>query len=204
MAYQINPQRKLREQLQHLVNSSAAYDRGHKSEAIRIATVIRVLVHDTASSTSLLSHLKAKGVLILSTITGRPDAAMKFFHGMGMAREHADGQRELIPSFDLPLTKTLIPADSWWTQTVFVLETGEVLTRKSIVLAAANQDGGAHVDLQLNAGYRALASDGAAGTYARDTGVGYVSASASDLHLVALRQMGYELLNSPDLVKLGA
>ena len=202
VAYRIDPRRKLSEQLQHLTNSCASYDSGHKSEAIRIATVVRVLLHDTISSTSLLSHLNAKGVLLLSTITGKPDPAMKYFHGMGMAREHSDGQRELIPSFALPL-RSSIPAESWWNETVFILETGEVLTRKSIVLAAANQDGGAHVDLNVNARYRALATDGAAGTYMRDSGAGYVSASAIDAHLVALRQMGYELLNSPDLVRLG-
>ena len=164
--------------------------------------MVRVLVHDTKSSTSLLSHLNAKGILLLSTVTGRPDLAMKYFHGMGMAREHPDGRRELIPSFSLPLSSS-IPADSWWSETVFVLETGEVLTRKSIVLAAVNQDGGAHVDLDVSSGYRALATDGAAGTYTRDTGAGYALVSASDAHLVALRQMGYELLNSSELVRLG-
>jgi hypothetical protein len=202
VAYQIDLRRKLREQLQHLANSCASYDLGHKSEAIRIATVVRVLVHDTTSSTSLLSHLNAKGILLLSTVIGKPDPAMKYFHGMGMARQHRDGQRELIPSFALPLS-TLIPADTWWNETVFVLEAGEVLTRKSIVLAAANQDGGTHVDLNINSGYRALATDGAAGTYMHDTGAGYVLRYASDAHLVALRQMGFELLNSSDLDRLG-
>jgi len=202
VAYQIDPRRKLLEQLQHLANSCASYDSGQKSEAIRIATVVRVLVHDTKSSTSLLSHLNSKGILLLSTVTGKPDPAMKHFHGMGMARVDPDGRRELIPSFSLPL-RSSIPADSWWNEIVFVLETGEVLTRKSIVLAAANQDGGAHVDLKVSSGYRALATDGAAGTYTRDTGAGYALVSASDAHLVALRQMGYELLNSSDLVRLG-
>jgi hypothetical protein len=203
VTYQIDLRKKLREQLQHLANSCASYDSGQNSEAIRIATVVRVLVHDTKSSTSLLSHLNAKGVLLLSTVTGKPDPAMKYFHGMGMARQHPDGRRELIPSFSLPLSSS-IPADSWWNETIFVLETGVFLTRKSVVLAAADQDGGAHVDLNVSARYSALATDGAAGTYARDTGSGYAWVSASDAHLVALRQMGYELLNSTDLVRLGS
>lgn len=201
--YQVNPRVKLREQLQYLANSCDAYDAGHKSEAIRMATVARILIHDTGSSTSLLSHLSANQIPLLSTITGQPDPNMKFFHGMGMAYENSDGTRCLIPSFNICPTKTMIPAKSWWEETVFVLEGGEVLTRKSIVLAAANQDGGAHVDLKVkDNNYHTLATDGAAGTYLRATDSGYVTATASNLHLVALRQMGFELLNSTDLLKL--
>jgi hypothetical protein len=44
----------LRDSVEFLAASSAAYDAGAEGEAKRIATTIRVLVHDTNSSKSLL------------------------------------------------------------------------------------------------------------------------------------------------------
>lgn len=50
----------LREQLQFLHASANAFDYGFEGEAKRLATTIRVLVHDTRSSTSLLKQLNLK------------------------------------------------------------------------------------------------------------------------------------------------
>lgn len=127
---------------------------------------------------------------------------MSFFHGIGMARQKPDGSRELVPHFNAFGHASLLPVEDWWNEIVFVLSAGEVLSRKFISLAAANQDGGAHVDLNIKGDYAALATDGAAGTYLRNTDSGVVSATASDMHLVALRQMGFELLNSQELRNL--
>ena len=48
------------EQVQFLAASAAAFDNGHEGEAKRLATTIRVLVHDTKSSRSLLRQLNMK------------------------------------------------------------------------------------------------------------------------------------------------
>ena len=53
----------LAEQLQFLASSSRAFDQGDLAEAKRIALVIRVLVHDTAMSHSLLAQLGIKDSL---------------------------------------------------------------------------------------------------------------------------------------------
>ncbi|HEY4058491.1 MAG TPA: hypothetical protein VGM39_17885 [Kofleriaceae bacterium] len=45
------------EQVGFLDASSTAYDQGIESEAKRLATTVRVLVHDTSASRSLLTHL---------------------------------------------------------------------------------------------------------------------------------------------------
>src|SRR4051794_39690166 len=52
--------RKLAEQLDFLRRSVDLFDAGHESEAIRLAVPIRVLVHDTGKSTSLLQLLGVK------------------------------------------------------------------------------------------------------------------------------------------------
>ena len=45
----------LKEQIQFLLKSAQSYDEGFTSEAKRLAVVIRVLLHDTKKSKSLLT-----------------------------------------------------------------------------------------------------------------------------------------------------
>lgn len=52
----------LNEQLEFLKRSAAAFDEGFTDEAKRLATVVRVLVHDTRTSHSLLNQLDIKNV----------------------------------------------------------------------------------------------------------------------------------------------
>lgn len=56
----------LKEQIFFLQASSSSYDRGFMSEAKRLAVVIRVLVHDTPKSQSLLSQMDKKGIPFLT------------------------------------------------------------------------------------------------------------------------------------------
>ena len=93
-----------------------------------------------------------------------------------------------------------VPLSKWWNQVVMVIERKHRITRRSIVLAAANKDGGAHVDKKLTAEYEALSSDGAAGTFLY--GVIGKEKPIQQAHLVCLRQMAYEILSSPELIKL--
>lgn len=51
----------LSDQLAFLRTSAAAFNAGQVRDAKRIAVAVRVLVHDTRSSTSLVSHLGIKG-----------------------------------------------------------------------------------------------------------------------------------------------
>jgi hypothetical protein len=53
----------LKDQVGFLRASGAAYDAGQHSEAKRLASTIRLLVHDTSRSTSLLRQLEVKDAL---------------------------------------------------------------------------------------------------------------------------------------------
>lgn len=57
----------LKEQIQFLLRSAKSYDEGFTSEAKRLAVVIRVLLHDTNRSTSLLTLLQRKDMLFYDT-----------------------------------------------------------------------------------------------------------------------------------------
>ena len=83
-----------------------------------------------------------------------------------------------------------------------VLDAKHRITRKMIVLAGANKDGGSHVDAQLTAEYAALAKDGAVGSFVYETPDHKREEPIGDAHLVSLRQMGHELLHSPQLIAI--
>lgn len=121
--------------------------------------------------------------------------------GMGRMRLAGNGSSDYFPTLGDSFSKTFVPVSKWWTQAVMVIN-GKRISRKDIVLGAANQDGGAHVDAALGAGYGPVTLLGAAGS------IGFVVNGVKyekplrDTHLISLRQMGHEVLNSPDLLAL--
>ena len=50
----------LKEQINFLINSSKSFDKGNEAEAKRLANHLRILLHDTKNSTSLLEQLGKK------------------------------------------------------------------------------------------------------------------------------------------------
>lgn len=199
----------LKRQLSFIERSCQAFDNGFLDESIRIATSIRVLLHNTPRSTSLLSHLNALDVELMTSCS--PVGEGVFFF-MGLGEWNLRGPvMELRPSLS-PTMYPPLPANEWWNQVVFILFDGTRITRRNIVLAAANKDGGAHVDQKLTAEYNAISQPGSLGTFYHrgdnvslgfgPAGVDEVAIGVPDSHFVSLRQMGYELLHSPALLAL--
>ncbi len=187
----------LRQQLGFLERSCAAYDEGHTDEAIRMATVLRVLLHHTKHSTSLLVHLAASSINLTDTCPPlSPKAVM--YHGMGM-HILGGGRSQFVPNLDKTPIAQPVNADHWWNQIVYVLDSSTRLSRRDIVLAAANKDGGAHVDANLTPDYQRLASDGAIGSYVLKVEGNEQRRPVTDVHLVCIRQMAHEILASPEL-----
>jgi hypothetical protein len=120
---------------------------------------------------------------------------------MGTVELNEDDAKYYPGLDDTPLRKS-VPVSKWWSQMVFKhFET--VLTRQKIVLGAANQDGGAHVDDKLSPAYEWLCKDGAIGHASGKTRTGKQwTRELKGAHFVALRQMAHELLTSPELLAL--
>jgi hypothetical protein len=195
-------QRQLAKQIGFLERSCKAYDHGYIDESIRIATVIRVLIHDTPRSTSLLRHLNATHIDLVSTIEPKKipaGGAASFAMGsytMGSAGSTWHPVAQDSPRYQLPVHE-------WWIQLVFG-DMKHYLSRKNIVLAAANKDGGAHVDSDLTPAYAALAQSGSVGIFGfgRRNDPAHVEVPIEDGHLGYLRAFGYELLSSRELHNL--
>jgi len=191
----------LRRQIGFLQRSADAFDAGYIDEAVRIATTIRVLIHNTGSSVSLLKHLNATTISLLSSCDGASPST-PLYMGLGVPKVKNDGgtiKATYAPLLDGPV-KIYVPVSKWWDMIVYVLGSGARLSRKKIVLTAANKDGGAHVDSALTSEYEALARQGAVGYLMTSTGGNANEQPFTDAHFVAVRQMAYELLNSPELL----
>lgn len=192
----------LQRQLAFLIRSCVAFDQGLNIEAIRIATVARVLLHQTKRSTSLLKHLNGTTIDLLSTCPPMGPSTL-IGQGMGILQCSGEGGWKYLPTLGNGPFQQFIPASKWWDQDVMVQHPVR-LSRRKIVLAAANQDGGTHVDEVLDPEYEALSTTGFAGSVTHSDPSGTTTRELEGSHFLCLRQIGYELLHSPALHKLAA
>lgn len=189
----------LDEQIQFLVTSADAYDKGVISEAKRIATSIRVLMHDTGSSKSLLGQLGLKTKKFYDTAS---QADRFFSEGIrlgsfsGLVAITIGEKGQYVPLFDQapPGTAEYVDFDTYWKRVIFIDNKKNTFTRKDIVCTVANQDGGAHVDVAINADYHELSRRNSMGLKVSGNGSEPVAPSRSDLP--ALRQIAHEVLRS--------
>lgn len=216
---------QLKKQLGFLQRSCDGYDAGHIEESIRAATAIRVLVHDTHQSTSLLKMMDRKSIKVISSIGWMPDGPWrdylkslaqrnKNFHGLAIPKQGKDGRFKMQPSLGQREHWVLVSVDEWWNHVIWMHhQDAQMLSRKDLVLAAANKDGGAHVDLEVPQNYDAIKKRTDGGFYpavfdytvdGNDPSKDWESTPVlhEDSHLAAIRQMGYELLNSSELTSL--
>jgi hypothetical protein len=190
----------LEQQLGFLRRSCDSYDAGHTDEAIRIATTIRVLIHNTKSSTSLLKHLGALDIKLSSTVIGDHHSNSVMFMGMGRLSIVVGGSTTWKAATVPDAIKTQLPVSDWWNQVVYILGKTRA-SRKDLILAAANKDGGAHIDANLTTEYESLMTTGQRGFFHyTPTNDMHNFQPVMDAHLVYLRQMGFEILSSPQLL----
>ena len=199
---------RLTQQLRFLDLSCQAYDAGYLDEAIRIAAVLRVLFHTTSKSASLLDQLGQTAIELLSTCTigplPEPPPGMKQVRlSFGLAPiEFGPEGIAYVPPLGEAHKKRFVPLIEWWREVVFCLIPETTVTRRDVVLGAANKEGGAHVDPTLTPKYEALISQ-TLWRYSRRSGNSLEEGELSGSRFAALRQMGYEVLNSPAVIALG-
>jgi hypothetical protein len=189
----------LSDSVQFLQLSAAAFDKGILGEAKRMAVTVRVLVHDTPSSKSLLGQLKYKANMSFYDTAHdyKPNNLMSH-HGLLGLNINLENSAE--HSYNVPLTldgrpnRFIFFAD-WWNKIVIVDNKKNVFRRRDIILSLANQDGGAHIDPELNLAYAQLS---------RQNSISWVLSSAQGqkplgpVELYSMRQIAHEVLVSVD------
>lgn len=198
------------EQVGFLRASADAYDAGEDSEAKRLATVVRTLCHDTPRSTSLLQQLGSLTRLrFVDTIPDRPAPNLE---DLDVTPSDPDGELKMVTVFSSPLAPMAggprgyvaqldrasrsLPKTfaTWWGAPVVRDAQGNSMSRRDVVLALANQDGGAHVDPSLKQSeYVAISREQSLGTieYTGSDGRRHV-VDANPL-LAVMRQIAYEV-----------
>lgn len=139
--------------------------------ALPISTSIRVLVHQTQKSTSLLKMNGMENIKFISTSTSNPRNGLDcrlvrliscgVNDGVGGESKYYSLQDERY--FPANHSKEYITLEEWWTkENIFVYKTERIeksLTRKVLVLQMCNKDGGTHYDAEVDGKYRYFKED---------------------------------------------
>jgi hypothetical protein len=144
------------EQIGFLKASAAAYDAGMHAEAKRMAVAIRVLVHETASSHSLLGQIGQLDRLgFAASGEAIPENVLVATGPLTSLKGGPDGP---VVSARLVDPVRWLPFATWWREPIYVAIDGS-FTRERFVLDLANKGGGAHVDRRLGNTYRQIVHD---------------------------------------------
>ena len=156
----------------------------------------------------MIKQLGASDIRIVSTAGGPPPAFQAMIEKLGGKFIFADSLLQIVPALgrtaivaplgDVPPPGPHPVALQVWLEEIVFRAGDHAVSRHELFKWAANKDGGAHVDLNLPAAYRAYSRPGAIGSVS----VGGQTFPLEDAQLVALRQLGWEVLSSPETVAL--
>ncbi|MBA3610292.1 MAG: hypothetical protein H0W54_02565 [Rubrobacter sp.] len=153
----------------------------------------------------MLQHLHSGRIPLLTTSEGAPERDdLLHYDGLASFRVSSDGKSVSSfygPGEDNALHREYIKADGWWKQIVLFAE-GTRYSRRDIVLGVAEQEGGAHVAATPTAEYEKLMTPGLMWNLVEVANGVETITPAADVRFKYVRQMAYELLNSPELLKL--
>jgi hypothetical protein len=155
---------KLKEQMGFLRASLDAFYKGDFAESLRIATTIRLLLHESGKSKPLLKQVRPGGLdLQILEIAGEESPGEEGIIRFAVSLRLGPGPK-VAPAVDLGSTfYALSSIGAWWGRPVFAFPsrfgTRVVCTRKQVILILANREGGAHVDPEEDPGYVRLLTD---------------------------------------------
>ena len=127
---------KLREQLRFLRRSANLYDQGAEDESLRMATSLRVALHDTQSSTSLFKHFGLTSTQMLSSSRGHRNWQDYLSQEINLNSSEPVRMRPLLGTQFVEA-----PFAHWWSDEPVFVHQSNGYSRRLICLSAANKDG---------------------------------------------------------------
>lgn len=195
----------LAQQVRFLETSCNAFDAGDEMESLRIATTLRVLLHDTRVSQSLLTQLGIKSTVKFvdsaspidpvktgKVYKGRDILSISGMPGFFAVSPTINGMKLIAPKNEAPHAKGLINFEEWWTNGSIPGSNGSRHSRSWLIKEMANKEGGAHVDPEITQGYAELRNTNM-GMVVTSNGIdGFINSPAD----VTIRQIAWEFLES--------
>lgn len=190
----------LSEQIGFLQSSAKAYDLGNEAEAKRMAVTLRVLLHDTKVSSSLLGqmHLK-KRVQFVSTAQKYSPTNLLSQQCLLMLSFVGDTAR-YVPLFENGNRYRFLSFPDWSGEIVLSDQHKRLFRRKQVLKLLANQDGGAHVDPELDDTFAVMKTNNLTG-WVVTRADGTTTPFGNDAVYATMRQMTFEVLQSLYRVK---
>ncbi|MEI6728642.1 MAG: hypothetical protein WCK98_03280 [bacterium] len=153
----IQLEQNLSDRLSLMKQAAYRFDEGNLLEYLHLALSVRLLLHDTNNSKSLLGLLNKKGDMINSgrvlsnndNVIHSPNSSLTF-NLIGNSLHYYS------PNFDITGNPNLLNFHSWWEDEIIKDFDNEVFSRKYIILTIANKDNGAHVDDEIPEKYYKL------------------------------------------------
>jgi len=192
---------EFREQVRFLQCSATSFDEGYEGEARRLAAVMRLMLHDTNRSMSLMKQLGVKEQLRYLD-TAEPIDQKNLVSTPGLAMMEFSASQDLARGCYIPRFQGKPPGlcdgpfikfEQWWNEHVTKDDLGRLFSRRDFVLNVANRDGGTHVDPSLDSAYADLTRNNSMGwwlsTHTRETEIPF----EGNLAFVAIREIAFEL-----------
>lgn len=162
-------EKQLSEQFGFLIDYADQYDAGKTHYAKQMATVLRILLHDTRKSHSLFGQLGLKQARYFYDTARDPHDAERQ-PGFDYRNTHRTGSftgiiglmfppLRLVPYLDTQGNRQLfgfVTFDEYWNRVILIDADQTDYTRADIVSAVVDTDGGAHVDPSLEEKYYRL------------------------------------------------
>lgn len=207
----------LREQIGFLRDSCVRFDEGKTAYAKQASLHLRVLLHDTRASRSLLGLLGKKSKMRFLDTAGQmlesnlATSANLVIMRMSIVDESGNVEPNFIPVLDDYQHRThlnrptafgktreqaagrALAFDEWWGLSVVRDDARKEFSRRQLVLALCNQDGGSHIDSEVDAAYHRLSRSNSLGYAA--FGGGNETAFGSPVP-GSIRQIAHEVLRS--------
>jgi hypothetical protein len=193
----VNLRREIAEQLDRIIQLCRAFDVGRRDEVIHVAHAARMILYGTPKARPLLrEYFGDKSVHLRSTTMVKlPDDS----HYLGFMGLEANTGR-FRPLLDDTKRNTLLPFHEWWNEPVIrINQQNETITRMAIILLAAGGQGCAGLDARMLGNYEHLVTGLGMKALVKTKDGRDVTIVFQRADLAALRQIGHELLTSPEI-----
>lgn len=182
----------LKEQLATIDDLCGLYDQGKVYVVKDIAVKLRVLFHNTDSSKALIHQLKLTHLPLNCSCTKYVPGAVTHM-GLSMHRlsEHGTKYDTIAPLTMQPFVSASL--ENWWNSKLVIVDSNNnKFTRRKIIMYAANKDGGAHVQPDIDKEYYDLVKTLSSGV---GFGFGNETVWANPIP-PSIRQIAFEVLET--------